>query len=376
MMDREGRRRYKQEPEPEMGQPQMGQPVSLPDRAARISAATTLAVTAVVMIFLYLIRGILLPFVLAGVVAYVCTPLIDRLATQTRWPRWLFALAALLGLMALATLLCILGGPALLEEIRKVAGDLQGSLTRLLSALMGNQRFNLMGEPISAGQIAAHAAESFRDWLARSGGGLLLAVWTVTGLSGLLLIWVLLGYLLFDAPRLAKGLFWLVPPQHRPFVSRVWRDLDPLLRRYFIGVALVVAYASVVAYIGLGLILGLHHALFLALLTGILEMLPVIGPVAAAVIAGLVATQEATSAWNILAYILYATVLRISIDQFVGPIVLGRASHLRPVLVIFCFLSGGILFGTVGVILAIPVALCIKVVLATLYEESHTGSQG
>jgi predicted PurR-regulated permease PerM len=68
----------------------------------------------------------------------------------------------------------------------------------------------------------------------------------------------------------------------------------------------------------------------------------------------------------------YASALRISIDQFFGPIVLGRASHLRPVLVIFCFLSGGILFGTVGVMLAVPVALCIKVMLATLYDEQHT----
>ena len=361
-MDREGRRRYKQEPEP----------VPLPGRVARISTATTITVIVAVVVFLYLVRGILLPFVLAGVISYVCTPMIDWLAAQTRWPRWLFASGVLLGLMALAALLCFLGGPALLEEIGKVASDLQGSLARLLSVLIGDHRLNLMGQAISAGQIAAHTVESFRDWLGRSGGGLLLAVWTVTGLSGLLLVWVLLGYLLFDAPRIAKGLFWLVPPEHRPFVSRVWRELDPLLHRYFIGVAIVVAYASIVAYIGLGLILGLHHALFLALLTGILEMLPVIGPVAAAVIAGLVATQEATTAWNILAYVLYATVLRISIDQFVGPIVLGRASHLRPVPVIFCFLSGGILFGTVGVILAIPVALCIKVVLATLYEEPHT----
>jgi predicted PurR-regulated permease PerM len=49
--------------------------------------------------------------------------------------------------------------------------------------------------------------------------------------------------------------------------------------------------------------------------------------------------------------------------------VLGRAGRVHPVLVIFCFLTGGLLFGVAGVILAVPVALAIKVILATLYEE-------
>jgi predicted PurR-regulated permease PerM len=363
MTDRASRRRYEEEPGP----------VPLHRRAPRISTVTTITVVVAVAIFLYLVRGILLPFVLAGVLAYICTPLIDRLARRTRLPRWPFALAVLLALIALAALVGSLGAPTLLNEIAAVAGNLQGSIARLLNVLMGDRSFSVMGEPIDAAQLAAHAAQGLRDWLG-SGGGFSLALWTVNGLSGLLLAWVLLGYLLFDARRIAKGVFWLVPPEHRPFISHVWGQLDPLLHRYFLGVAFVVAYASVVAYIGLGLILGLHHALLLALLTGLLELLPVVGPVAAAVIAGLVATQEATSGWNILAYVVYATALRISIDQFVGPIVLGRASHLRPVLVIFCFLSGGILFGIVGVMLAVPVALCIKVMLATLYDEPHTDS--
>ena len=48
---------------------------------------------------------------------------------------------------------------------------------------------------------------------------------------------------------------------------------------------------------------------------------------------------------------------------------LGRAGRVPPVLVIFCFLSGGTLFGIVGIILAVPVALTIKITLATLYRE-------
>jgi len=126
----------------------------------------------------------------------------------------------------------------------------------------------------------------------------------------------------------------------------------------------------VAAYIGLGLVLKIQHAAFLALVTGLLELIPFVGPGASAVIAGLVAVQQASSAWNIIAYIIYATALRISIDQFFGPLVLGRAAYVPPVLVIFCFLAGGLLFGIVGVILSVPVALCVKALLREIYQES------
>ena len=61
--------------------------------------------------------------------------------------------------------------------------------------------------------------------------------------------------------------------------------------------------------------------------------------------------------------------LEVPIDQVVGPIVLGRAAHVHPVLIIFCFLAGGAVLGIPGVILAVPMALAVKAALATLYGE-------
>jgi predicted PurR-regulated permease PerM len=98
-------------------------------------------------------------------------------------------------------------------------------------------------------------------------------------------------------------------------------------------------------------------------------MIPVIGPGAAAVIAGLVAVHNAAGIGAIIAYALYATALRIPIDQLFGPLALGTAARVHPVLVIFCFLSGALLFGVIGVIMAVPIALVVKVTLALLYDE-------
>jgi len=67
--------------------------------------------------------------------------------------------------------------------------------------------------------------------------------------------------------------------------------------------------------------------------------------------------------------VVYVVLLRLSIDQLVAPIVLGRAARVHPTVVIFCFLSGALLFNIVGVVLAVPVALAIKVALSTIYGE-------
>lgn len=365
----------KPEKRPQHYTPDESPPGATHGRVERFSNLTTVSVVAGLIVFLYLVRDILLPFAVAGVVAFVATPLVDWLTARTRAPRWVYALAVLCAILGVGALLGWLGAPPLLEELRRVAGDLQGSVTGFLQVLLGKRTLVLMGERLNAAAIGAMVARQAQAWLSQGGRLLILAAIGVAGLFGFILATVLLGYFLLDAHRIGRGLAWLIPPRYRPFARRVGRDLEPVLRRYFLGVGLVVIYASVVAYIGLGLVLDIHHAVFLALLTGLLELIPFVGPAASAVIAGLVAVQQAASGWNIIAYCIYATVLRISIDQFFGPLVLGRAAYVPPVLVIFCFLAGGLLFGVVGVMLSVPVAICIKVLLTVLYAEPDPGQR-
>jgi predicted PurR-regulated permease PerM len=341
-----------------------------PGRVERFSNLPVVTVIVGLLVFLYFVKDILLPFVVAAIVAFVATPLVDWLAARTRLPRWVYALTVLFAILGLGAMLGLLGAPPLVSELQRIAGDLQGTVTGFLRVLLGPSSFNLLGQRLDAAGVGAMIAREAQSWMAQDGHMLELAAVGAAGFFAGILTIVLLGYFLLDAHRIGSGLAWLIPPRYRPLSGRVGRGLEPLLRRYFIGVGLVVLYASTAAYIGLGLVLKIQHAVFLALITGILELIPFVGPGASAVIAGLVAVQQASSPWNIIAYILYATALRVSIDQFFGPLVLGRAAYVPPVLVIFCFLAGGLLFGIVGVILSVPVALCIKVLLREIYQES------
>ena len=323
------------------------------------------------LVLCYLVREILLPFALAGIVAFMCAPLIERLRARTGLPRALCATGVLVLAVALGALLGGLWAPMLAGAVQSAGSTLPRTLARVLGALLGTHRIAVLGMHWSAAQIAAALAHSLQAWLARPGSAARLLFWGAGALFELILTVVLLGYFLIDAPRIGRGLIWLVPPRHREVLYQAGREFAPLARRYFIGVALVALYAACLAEIGLGAVLRLAHAPVLALLTGLLELLPFLGPTIALLVTALNVLGQLPGAWGVVAFAVYAATLRISIDQFVGPVLLGRAADLRPVLVIFCFLAGGVIFGVVGAILAVPAALGIKVLLGVLYRAQE-----
>jgi predicted PurR-regulated permease PerM len=246
--------------------------------------------------------------------------------------------------------------------------DLEGRIAEGARTVFGGGAATLFGDTLTAEEIGRRGAEWARSLLG-DGGGLFAMGLGAAALSAFFLSLVLLFYLLVSGPRLGRGLLRLIPPTQRRTALRIWAEVDPLLKRYFIGIAILITYAGVVAYIGLGLILDVPHAALLSIVTGLLEMVPVAGPIASAVVAAIVAFEVADSTSEVIAFVIYAAVLRLSIDQIVGPLVLGRAGRIHPVLVIFCFLAGGLLFGVAGVIMAVPVALTVRATLATVYRE-------
>jgi predicted PurR-regulated permease PerM len=344
------------------------------EHVGRISTQTTFIVLAAIGLIAYEIQWALLPFAVAALLAYISDPAIAWIAARSKIGRAPTAILWFLLLMSLAAAIAFLGVPPLARELMHIITDFQGTIQATTYALVGERTVDLFGQSMNANQIAASMTVGARHWIEQAGRLSTLGTIAFSGLFGTLLAAVLLFYFLLGGPRLAAGLFSLVPPQQRPLVHHIWTRLDPVLRRYFVGIIGVILYATLAAYIGLGLFLQLPHAAFLALLTGILEMIPLVGPAASAIIAGLVAIHHARSIGAIVAYAIYATALRISIDELLGPVALGAAARLHPTLVIFCFLSGGILFGIVGVIMAIPVALAVKITLATLYDEGQTAS--
>ena len=344
------------------------------EHVSRISTSTILFIIAAAALALYELQVVLIPFVLAAVVSYICAPAIAFASAKAHLPRPLVAIVSFLALLTLVGVIGFLGIQPLGHELTRIATDFQGILNHLTKTLIDGRTVSFFGQPMDAQEFANAIGKAIRDW---AGNARVLSVIAgtafVTGF-GFLLTLVLLFFFMVTGPSIVQGLLWLVPPGQRPLIEdHILSQLDPVLRRYFLGVVAVVCFAATFAYVGLGLVLGIPHAVFLALVTGILEAAPIIGPAVAAIVAGLVAIQHNSGLGAIIGYAVYLTALRLSIDQLFGPLVLGAAGRVNPALIIFCFLAGGALFGMVGIITGVPIALVIKATLSALYDEPASG---
>jgi len=318
-----------------------------------------------VALILFLLRDALLPFAVAGALAFLVTPAIDRAHRRVGGPRWILAIIAYLAILAIfGAIVAAIAGHALRE-----AGELGARLPRLVHRAL-EELLRLLGPAIGALDLKAIAADIDQRLAQLPGPATALAAarYGLDGLFAGILALVVLAYFLIAGRRIANGLLWLVPPAQRPQAAAVAATIQPLLWRYLAGLAVVVAATSTTAWMVFGPIFHLPHAALLAVAVGLLELIPVVGPAVALALIGLAAIEQASVA-EMAALCGFAIALRIAIDELLGPVVLGRAVRLHPVAILFAFVAGGTLFGMVGLLLAVPAAAVLKIVLAACYAE-------
>jgi predicted PurR-regulated permease PerM len=344
-----------------------------PPKAAPIPARSRVggwpiaAALAVVALILYAVRYALLPFVFAAAIGFVTDPLIVRMQRRSGAPRWVVAALAYLALLAALGVLGYAIGVNAVRDLLQLVSQAPRLVRNFVDQAVGPAGIELFGATYTADDIISALGAVLREFMALAImaqiGGL-----TIGTLFGLALTLVLAPYFMISGPRLAAGAIWLIPPERRHSVLELLPKIVPMLRRYLVGIVLVVAYTSTVAWIGFGPVFHLPNAVLLAITVGVLELVPVVGPLSSAALVGIVAVQQASlqAAALLVAFVI---ALRLSIDNLVGPLVLGAATRLHPVVVIAGFICGAMLFGIVGLLLAVPTAVCIKITLEHYYTE-------
>lgn len=333
----------------------------------RIPGWPMAAAAAILFGFLYYVRVVLLPFVVAAALGFILSPGIDRLQARLRpVPRWVVALAVYVVLLAVVGGLGYWALPVVAGDVADLTSHAPDLIDRVIHGALPGGQLAFLGQTYQVDTLTQGALGALRSFLT-GGAGLALASGGIAAVFGLFLTLVLLAYFLVSGRRLARGILWLVPPEYRDEVRHLGVTLAPILRRYFIGLIAIVAYASIVSWIVFSLF-HVPHAPLLAITIGLLELIPVLGPVVSIVLICLAAAAQ-TSVLLMASLAALAPLLRLSIDQLIGPYVLGRASYLHPVAVIFAFFSGAVFLGVLGLILAVPVAATLKIVLQHYYEE-------
>ena len=300
-------------------------------------------------------------------VAFVTDPLVRSCQRRLGAPRWVVA-----ALVYLALLLCLAAalyaiGLSAVHDLMRMAERGPATIRSLIEQAVGPEGIALFGNIYTADEIMLALGKSAQK-LAAAGVMLKAGELGIQAIFGLFLTLVLTPYFMISGPRLSAGAIWLIPPERRRSVTDLLPKIVPALRRYLLGIFLVVVYTSFAAWIGFGPVFHLPGAVLLAVTVGILEIVPVLGPITAAALVGIMAAQQATLAGAAL-LMTFVLFLRLSIDNLVGALVLGQAARLHPVVIIAGFVCGAMLFGVVGLLLAVPAAVCIKIILEHYYAE-------
>jgi predicted PurR-regulated permease PerM len=326
------------------------------------------AALVVIATIAYAVRFALLPFIIAAGIGFVLEPLVQALQRRTGMPRGLIATALYILLLALLGAGGYWLGLTFVRDLSQLAEQGPASIRTMLQGAIGADGVEIAGQRLTPETLTEDVLDGVKSLLG-AGAVVRLGAMGVVGLLELVLTLVLIPYFLLSGPAIASSTLWLVPPERRGSVRRVLPRILPMLRRYLVGVACVVTFTAVAAYIGFGLVFHLPHALLLSVAVGFLEIIPSLGPATSFVLVGLTALLNEHSFGAAALLGTYAIALRLAIDNVVGPIVLGRAVDVPRVAVMLAFVCGAVLFGVVGLVLAVPVAACTKIVLDVYYSE-------
>lgn len=325
------------------------------------------------LVILYFARGVIAPFVVAAAIAYAFTPLVDSVCERSGARRGIVVLVGFLGAVLLLVLLgALLWGP-LVAELQLLANQGPDAAAFALHQLLGRDSIAFGNTQIAVRDIAAGLQGAINGYFEKPGEALHLAA--TVGELGLQVILTLIitFYMLLDGYRFRDSLIRLLPPERRTRAYAVGARIHRVLGQWLRGQLLLIGLVATVTYVILGPILHVPYALALAILTGVLEVIPLIGPLIATVFAGLVAFSSGGTGLALTVVAIYFVIRQVE-DQVVMPVVIGRAVHLHPVTTIFAVLVGLSTYGILGGLLAVPVAAALNVAFHEfeLYDEEQT----
>jgi predicted PurR-regulated permease PerM len=343
-------------------------------------AAAWLMIALAVALALWSLGRVLTPFIVAAVLAYALTPLVDRLDElgNGRMPRVLAVIVvelllilALVGLALIVVPVLAKEVPLIREQLPFLFDKLNATITPWLEQLGITISLDL---PSLKAQILKYLSANFEDALGsvvsslRVGGGVALIT-----VGYIVLVPVALFFQLLDGKQRVVRVLELVPPRARPGVDSFTTEADQVLGQYLRGQLLVMLTMAIFYSSGLALF-GLDLAVPIGIFTGLAMFVPYVGfgiGLVLAVLAGIL--QFASIKALVMVAAVYGTG-QLFEGFYLTPRLVGQRIGLHPLVVIFALLAFAQLFGFVGVLVALPASAVLFVAIRRL-RDGYMGSK-
>lgn len=331
--------------------------LSLGQYASRVLVTVALGALAVVVwrisdVIVLAFAGLVIAIVLDAIMR----PVMRWLPLSRNW-------ALLVAMTALAVVLGLAGWLIGAE----VAAEL-GQLTETLPGAWRKVQEWIMGLPLVQALLGEGGPRGGAGMLRGALGGLAGFTRVTLGALTSLVLVIFLGIIFAADPHVyRRGLVCLAPPSTRARLSEGLDAAGTALRNWLLGQFISMLIIGTVTGLGLWL-LGVPMALALGVLAGLLEFIPFIGPIIAAVPAILVAFTVGPQMALYVALLYF--VIQQSEGNLVTPMLQRWAAHLPPALAVISVVVFGILFGLLGVLFAVPMMVVAMVLVQKLYVES------
>ena len=343
------------------------------DRVVRL-VITTIVVCAAVWL-IYRLRGVLLPFCVAALIAYIFEPFVqfnrELLRLKGRVAAifiTLFEATLAFGLLCYMLIPMITSEMAHMAHLLKVYSQSQVSIPFLPDWLHGFIRNYVDFEYLSSlltreDQIKLLESAAFHTWSVLTSG-----ISMIVGLLSWFIVFLYVIFIMLDYERLSKSLHHMVPPAWRKTVFRIGNDIQRSMNHYFRGQALVAFCVGVLFTIGF-LIIGMPLAVVLGMFIGLLNMVPylqLISLVPTIFLCLVCSVDQGVDFWTIFweCMAVYCVVQAIQ-DLFLTPKIMGKAMGLNPAIILLSLSIWGTLLGFLGLIIAVP----LTTLLLAYYDE-------
>lgn len=362
------------------------QPVPKPELSKNILNFANLFIAVVIIaifIFLWRIRIIIGIFLASTVLSVLLTPAV-RFLEKHRFPRVSAILTIYSCFLALFALIITLLIPVIYEQALSVKDEFPRywqSIVAIYDDL--EKRLNVIGLGDTGAGLFNISPTERQTALTNAAQKAIAQGWdyilaTASVITTIISIPVITFYMLKDGPVIRQSLLGLLPETWRGSATNLLHHLSGSVYSYIKGQMLlcVVIFAITLPVL---LILGVPFAILLAVLAGLTEFIPIIGPTIALIPAVLIAIFAAPPSvglitdlqplWRGLIVMLSYFGIQLSENNIFAPRIMGSAMGLHPLGVIFALLCGAILAGIWGMLLSLPVAAAVKVIYQFYYPS-------
>lgn len=322
-------------------------------KEVHISTATMIRFFAIILslVAIYFIRDIIASLLFAVIIASALEPAINWLKAR-RIPRIFGVLIIYMGITFGFFFLIYLVFPLILEDLRSVATLYPTLQNQALTEI--NRTGVLSFFPLLSSDTLKSVFDLPSEYIGKLGNGAFSVLASAFGgLFSFILVVVFSFYLAAQEKGIESFLRMVTPLSRESYIIDLWRRSQQKLGRWFQAQLLLGALVGVFIFFGLTL-LGVPHPLLFALLSALFEIIPVVGPILAAVPA-VGAAFLVSPLLGISALVLYVVVQQTE-SHVIVPLVMRKAIGLSPLIVVLALLVGAKIGGIFGILLAVPLA--------------------